>query len=451
MADIRIKDLTTEAPNSLTGDFLPIDGGTGTRKLSAFSPSFGGNATVGGTLTVNGSSVGIGTATDASVGINSRPTITTGSFQYGLYSTPTVNASTSDSGFFSMITAASSAVGSAFLLRAFTPTLGSSSTITNAFGLRIENIGATGVTNAWGIDIAAQSGGSGSNVGLRNAGTTLLTNTTASTTTSSGALVVGNGTSGGLGVGGNAYIGGDLVLSTGGKAIYSQGYVTVKDLQVNLLSRGTNNGWTTGLHFYSSNTDYSATLLHNPGNGELQIYTNATSSNYTASDIALLINTSKQVQVKATTASTSTSSGALVVSGGVGVTGAIYAGGYLSTGNHARIGAQSSVVALSANNNVDGGLPAAWTGNYGVGVQYLGSSSNAFFIGDGSGGSTYFYTRTGSANTARLSIDNTNGNVTIGGILQVGNAYVGGAPTATGYIVIKDSTGTSYKIPAQAL
>lgn len=164
---------------------------------------------------------------------------------------------------------------------------------------------------------------------------------------------------------------------------------------------------------------------------------------------------STTLKISGTTASTSTSSGALVVgngtSGGLGVGGAIYAGGYLSTGNHARIGAQSSVVALSANNNVDGGLPAAWTGNYGVGVQYLGSSSNAFFIGDGSGGSTHFYTRTGSANTARLSIDNTNGNVTIGGTLQVGNAYVAGAPTATGYIVIKDSTGTSYKIPAVAL
>ena len=33
----------------------------------------------------------------------------------------------------------------------------------------------------------------------------------------------------------------------------------------------------------------------------------------------------------------------------------------------------------------------------------------------------------------------------------LGNAYVAGAPTATGYIVIKDSTGTSYKIPAVAL
>jgi hypothetical protein len=184
-----------------------------------FSITSAGNTTVSGTLTVSGSSVGIGTAVDAAVGINSRPTITTGSFQYGLYSTPTVNASTSDSGFFSMITAASSAVGSAFLLRAFTPTLGSSSTITNAFGLRIENIGATGVTNAWGIDIAAQSGGSGSNVGLRNAGTTLLTNTTASTSTSSGALVV----SGGVGVAKEVYVGTTLKLANTSQSVTAWG------------------------------------------------------------------------------------------------------------------------------------------------------------------------------------------------------------------------------------
>ena len=54
MADIRIKDLTTLESASLTGDVFVIDGTTGTRKLSAFSPSFGGNATVTGTLTVSG-------------------------------------------------------------------------------------------------------------------------------------------------------------------------------------------------------------------------------------------------------------------------------------------------------------------------------------------------------------------------------------------------------------
>jgi hypothetical protein len=55
MADIRFKDLTTTASTTAADDFFAADGTTnGTRKLSAFSPSFGGNATVGGTLTVSG-------------------------------------------------------------------------------------------------------------------------------------------------------------------------------------------------------------------------------------------------------------------------------------------------------------------------------------------------------------------------------------------------------------
>jgi len=122
--------------------------------------------------------------------------------------------------------------------------------------------------------------------------------TTASTSTSSGALVVGNGTSGGLGVGGNAYIGGDLVVASNAKGIYSQGYVTVKGQQANFLSRGAPSGWTAGLHFYTSGNDYSATIVHFPDNGDLQFYTNATSSNYAASDEALRITTAKQVQAK---------------------------------------------------------------------------------------------------------------------------------------------------------
>jgi len=60
MADIRIKDLATLESASLTGDVFVIDGTTGTRKLSAFSPSFGGNATVTGTLTVSGKAASSG-------------------------------------------------------------------------------------------------------------------------------------------------------------------------------------------------------------------------------------------------------------------------------------------------------------------------------------------------------------------------------------------------------
>jgi hypothetical protein len=70
-----------------------------------------------------------------------------------------------------------------------------------------------------------------------------------------------------------------------------------------------------------------------------------------------------------------------------------------------------------------------------------------------SGGSppSAFVIRDDSLGSERVTID-ASGNVTLlAGVLQLGNAYVAGAPTATGYIVIKDSTGTSYKIPAQAL
>lgn len=55
MADIRINSLTTTASSTASDDFIAVDGTTnGTRKLNAFSPTFGGNATVTGTLTANG-------------------------------------------------------------------------------------------------------------------------------------------------------------------------------------------------------------------------------------------------------------------------------------------------------------------------------------------------------------------------------------------------------------
>ena len=61
MADIRINALATTASSTASDDFLALDGSAnGTRKLNAFSPSFGGNATVGGTLTVSGASLIVG-------------------------------------------------------------------------------------------------------------------------------------------------------------------------------------------------------------------------------------------------------------------------------------------------------------------------------------------------------------------------------------------------------
>ena len=66
MADIRIKDLATTAASTASDDFVAVDGSAnGTRKLNAYSPTFGGNLTVSGTGTssVAGNFL-IGTTTD---------------------------------------------------------------------------------------------------------------------------------------------------------------------------------------------------------------------------------------------------------------------------------------------------------------------------------------------------------------------------------------------------
>jgi len=63
MADIRINALATTAASTASDDFIAIDGSAnGTRKLDAFSPTFGGNLTVSGTGTSSvAGSLGIGT------------------------------------------------------------------------------------------------------------------------------------------------------------------------------------------------------------------------------------------------------------------------------------------------------------------------------------------------------------------------------------------------------
>ena len=55
MADIRINALATTAASTASDDFVAVDGSAnGTRKLNAFSPTFGGNLTVSGTGTFSG-------------------------------------------------------------------------------------------------------------------------------------------------------------------------------------------------------------------------------------------------------------------------------------------------------------------------------------------------------------------------------------------------------------
>jgi hypothetical protein len=196
MADIRIKDLTTLESASLTGDVFVIDGTTGTRKLSAFSPSFGGNATVTGTLTVSGtgaSSFGgrlaIGaTALSDRMFYVSGNTGTTGASQFSAVVNPTI-PNTVTTGAYGLYLGTNIATGA---------------TVTNGYSLFIAAPDYTGSTVANKYGLYSNDPNPSYFVG-----NVLVGSTTASTTTSTGALVV----SGGVGVAGAIYAGGLVEIS----------------------------------------------------------------------------------------------------------------------------------------------------------------------------------------------------------------------------------------------
>jgi hypothetical protein len=176
MADIRIKDLTTTASSTASDDFFAADGTTnGTRKLSAYSPTFGGNATVGGTLTVNSSSI--------------------------------VNGSASGATSYLQIKNNGSSIG----------LLGSRNAIDGgtATDVGLYVYGANALT-LWTNSSVVATFASNGNTTL--AGALSVSSTTASTSTSTGALVV----SGGMGVAGAIYGGGVINTSVGTGGVGNQ-------------------------------------------------------------------------------------------------------------------------------------------------------------------------------------------------------------------------------------
>jgi hypothetical protein len=317
MADIRIKDLTTTASTTAADDFFAADGATnGTRKLSAFSPSFGGNATVGGTLTVSGETFTLANSTGAGTG-------------YGFAKISGLNGGYVD--FFAANgTTRNGSVGAETGGDMY---LG---TRTNKPIYFQVNWSTAATLDATKLSIAA---------------------TTASTTTSSGALVVGNGTSGGLGVGGN---------------VTSLGFL--------LAGNGASKNANTDAGFYSTAT--GNTTLHVAGfSGGSQSADNLKVSLNGISEW-LAVKASGQVACYATTASNNTSSGALVVSGGVGVAKSINAGESGSTHNFTGGdgGSGSTIFAIKDNAGANKVLVSGVGAVAIDGSLSITTSSNAFRI-----------------------------------------------------------------------
>lgn len=492
MADKRINALTTTSA-SVGDDYFAIDGATnGTRALSAFSPTFGGNATVGGTLTVSGNTTLSGNL-DVASGISTGTAqlqIGNGRTGSGYAYVDLVGDTTYSDYGFRIIRNNGGANTSSELAHRGT---GDFALVANdAAPIKFYTNGVTAAT------IAATTGN------------TTIHSTTASLGTSSGALVVGNGTQGGLGVGGAIYAGDTIETTSGSNRIvlgatnYIWHYRSGADGQLRLTRGGvhdwdfkggtnltiasdgttvftltsTGNATVTGdTNTFGTNSSSSNSIKIITGVGSLATpkyglldfrnYNDLKSGAYirvanresdttsflmnvavrSNADVLTSIATfsDTQLAVLSSTPSISTSSGALVVSGGVGVDGAIYAGGSLNV-------ASSSTALTSLNSSTSGATgynQASFTLDSGgtPKTAVLGVQDTGAFVGTNTNHDVTIRTNT----TTRVTVSSSDVTIASGVGLKLGNAYVAGAPTATGYIVIKDSTGTSYKIPAVAL
>jgi hypothetical protein len=154
----------------------------------------------------------------------------------------------------------------------------------------------------------------------------------------------------------------------------------------------------------------------------------------------------RPVAITSSTASSSTSTGALIVAGGLGVGGTLYANAF-------------NAIASSTINNTGG------QSLLNIGDNAASSYSTLRFFG-GSGhynfqlgaqvnlGDTFEITPSSAAGnttfgTPAFTIAGASGgDVAIGSgrALKLGNAYVATPPTCTGYVTLKDSAGTIYKV-----
>ena len=322
MADIRIKDLTTTASSTASDDFIAVDGATnGTRKLNAYSPSFGGNATVAGTLTVSGGSVTLTGAAysifyaDGSSGGNF--TIRKAGVAYGtLYGNET-NTVLDSAGSANLILQTGGATRGTFTSSGLTVNATTASTSTSTGALVVG--GGVGVAGAIYAGGTIRVVGSSHTLRFRQDSAIIDFNNTAENAYVAGTisgntleLKGNNGTGLTIGTTGNATFAGTLTVSAGSLVVDHVG----------------SSSPTLSL---SANGSVQSRFFANGSNTFLESYTNTPLILRTNQTTALTITSAQQVQVNATTASTSTSTGALVVSGGVGVAKDLYVGGTVIT------------------------------------------------------------------------------------------------------------------------
>jgi len=169
-----------------------------------------------------------------------------------------------------------------------------------------------------------------------------VSSTTASTSTTTGALVV----SGGVGVAGAVYAGSNLI-SSGGTGIGTIGVGTA-----NAILHTVSNAPRVSLVRSLSTANARGFDFINQSDGVVNLRFVSDDGNSAATAISIVGSSSavSYVSIPNTTASTSTTTGALVVGGGVGVAGALYTGGNVNATSATLTNSSTGTTAQAALN-----------------------------------------------------------------------------------------------------
>ena len=294
--------------------------------------------------------------------------------------------------------------------------------------------GALKVTGGVGIGQNLNVGGT-----INAAGVASFTNTTESSSSSTGGVVV----TGGLGVGKNLNVGGDFTLV--GQLVSSK-----------LVLSGTT-------------IDTQQTTLNLANTTATTINFGGAATAITLGSLSGTTNVRNQVTITTSTAATNATSGALVVTGGVGISGALYVTGGINgnltgtatSANNLTGGAAGSIPIQSASGttayipigtagyilSATAGNTATWVSTAGLSAGQATTSSN---LASGTAGQVPYQTAAGvtsfygPGSEGEIVISRgTNGptyanTLTLGGTTQATNSYTGALQVRGGVGIVKD-------------
>jgi len=341
--------------------------------LTVFVPSLSVGNNVNQLLGASASNGNCGYTNFIYQGINS----TTSTMQLGIYGTTNsaimIQNTNSTSSFVGINTASPAyqldISGTARATGILTLSSGTASTTTATGSLVVTGgIGLTGQITAGNVSTAGTLAAGNTTITgtLGVGGITTITNATASTASSNGALVV----SGGVGIAGALNVGSTSTISIGG---------TTGATILNLFQPGItfNSGYSVNILLGKAGSFYNTALIDFVYAGGL-----GSTSNYLALGLygapQVTIDGNGITTVTGTTASTSTNTGALVVSGGVGIAGAMNSATLQVTGDSALagnlgVGGQVQLVNTTASTSTTSGALIV-TGGIGVaGTLYANS------------------------------------------------------------------------------